>query len=61
MDLPHSRVPRGLLMGEILRRLSDARLDAEVRSRAEEEYIVVDALDGLDGEPGEDRRELDGS
>ena len=50
-DLQALGVPQGPLIGKILRRLSDARLDGEVRTRAEEESLVADALGGLDGEP----------
>ena len=55
-DLMAAGVPRGPLIGEVLRRLSDARLDGEVRSRGAEVALVAAALDRLDGESGEGER-----
>ena len=59
-DLQALGVLRGPLIGKILRRLSDARLDGEVRTRAGEEALVATALDRLTGETAE-QGGLDGS
>ena len=48
----------GPLMGKILRRLSDARLDGEVRTRAGEEALLATALNRTEGGSREDWRDV---
>ena len=53
-DLMEAGVPRGPLMGKILKELADARLDGEVWSRADEEAVITAALSRMEVRGGTD-------